>query len=423
MKKGFILLLISVSTLFSQTDFWSHYNLDTPVYQLVNYGDSILIAVRDIDIIKSTDMALSWDTIYTTPYPCSVWTKLKLIERKVENGQIYLIVNQENGYSACTQPLIYISTNSGQDWQELNLPNEYFGDIDITSNGTLVLASDTAYYSTNIGTSWNYLNIPSEGRLGWKIEIDSNDNLFITKYHGTWFQSEFVFKSINFGQTWLEMFHTVYNPNSRLLTLFHTENGEIIASDNVSPKTWYLKGNLIDDFPIYYTSSAVVLNSKFFFASPPCCNNQGIRYSSNFGQNWVSQNTGLTSLECYSIIKDTLGYLYVGTSDGIFKSNSSAYLTSLDLDEGKIENFYLSNCYPNPFNPLTTIEYSVPKRSNVRISVFNLLGEEIDILVNEEKENGNFRIDFDGRDLSSGVYFYKMQAENFVVTMKFVLLK
>jgi hypothetical protein len=157
--------------------------------------------------------------------------------------------------------------------------------------------------------------------------------------------------------------------------------------------------------------------------SPPCCNNQGVNYSSNFGQTWASQNTGLTSLACYSITKDSLGYLYLGTGNGIFKSSSSAYITSIDLDEGKIENFYLSNSYPNPFNPTTTIEYFVPKLANVKISVFNLVGEEIAIIVNEEQAPGKYNIDFNGANLSSGVYFYKMQTEEFISTKKFVLMK
>jgi hypothetical protein len=113
MRKFLILFLLTSSSLLSQSNFWEHYSLDTPVYQLVNYGDSILIAVRDIDIIKSTDMGLSWDTIYTTPYPCSEWTRLDLYKRRIINGQVYLIVRQKNGSSNCTSVPVRISTNSG----------------------------------------------------------------------------------------------------------------------------------------------------------------------------------------------------------------------------------------------------------------------------------------------------------------------
>jgi len=634
MRKFLILFLLTSSSLLSQSDFWTHHSLNTPVYQLVNYADSILMAVRDIDIIKSTDRGLNWDTIYTTPYPCSVWTKLDLFQRRITNGQIYMIIQQRNGSSGCTNVPVCISTNSGQNWQSLNLPNGNFGDIDITSNGTLVLVSDTAYYSTNIGSSWNYLNIPNDGTLKQKIEVDADDNLYVVREHKywyepawIWFRSESLYKSTDFGQSWEFLFNTIYEPNANFMTLFHTENSEIIASQSVpAPKTWYYKENSINVFPLWGITSSVVINSKFFFVSPQCCNNQGVNYSSDFGQTWVSQNAGLTDLGCSSIIKDTLGYLYVGTGNGIFKSKlsqlplfvnpvcefedtrisdttykqitlvnpfnfnlnidslkfqsenffsvgvidsvlvpgnnnsislgfspsqfgeltsrliiyndfiideielsgtspvptlfnfpynnnfgdvqvgdtarttiklSSESLNKIEIDsiymqvnqlffidsidfpinidfqdtvsfnvffvpitqsvlpkqdhiiirsnslndplslvikgrgvnpnavenEDKINNYVLSECYPNPFNPNTTIEYQVPKTSKIKISVYNLVGEEIAIIVNEEQTQGKYKVEFNGVNLSSGVYFYKMQTEEYTSTKKFILLK
>lgn len=324
-----------------------------------------------------------------------------------------------------------ISTNSGQNWNNLSLPNGNFGDIDITSNGTLVFIADTSYYSSNGGISWNYLNIPNEGTLKQKIEVDTDDNLYVVREHKywyepawIWFRSEYLFKSSDFGQNWEYLFNTISEPNANFSTLFHNENNEVIASQSVpSWKTWYYKNNSLNIFPLMLISSAVTLNNKFFFSTESCCGNKGVNYSSNFGQSWSSQNTGLTSLDCFSLTKDSLGYLYLGTANGIFRSTSSAYLTTIDIDEGKFENFYISNSYPNPFNPSTAIEYQVPKTSKVKISVFNLVGEEITVLVNEEKSQGKYKVEFNGANLSSGVYFYKMQAENFTSTKKFVLLK
>ena len=79
--------------------------------------------------------------------------------------------------------------------------------------------------------------------------------------------------------------------------------------------------------------------------------------------------------------------------------------------------------YPNPFNPITTINYSVPKTSNVSLVVYDVIGREIKTLVNGEKLPGNYNVQFNGSDLSSGVYFYVMRAENFIDTKKFILLK
>ncbi|MBK9097731.1 MAG: choice-of-anchor D domain-containing protein [bacterium] len=85
--------------------------------------------------------------------------------------------------------------------------------------------------------------------------------------------------------------------------------------------------------------------------------------------------------------------------------------------------FNLDQNYPNPFNPNTTIKYSIPELSKVKLTLFNLLGEEITTLVNEEKVAGNYSIEFSAASLPSGVYFYRIQAGSFVDTKKMILIK
>lgn len=85
--------------------------------------------------------------------------------------------------------------------------------------------------------------------------------------------------------------------------------------------------------------------------------------------------------------------------------------------------FALYQNYPNPFNPGTLIKYQVPEKSFVLIRVYDLLGAELATLVNEEKSAGSYEITFNAQDLSSGVYFYQIKANNFVSTKKLVLLK
>ena len=79
--------------------------------------------------------------------------------------------------------------------------------------------------------------------------------------------------------------------------------------------------------------------------------------------------------------------------------------------------------YPNPFNPTSTINYSIPKNSFVTLKVFDLLGSEIATLVNNLQPQGNYDIEFDGNQLTSGIYFYRLQAGEFVETKKMVLIK
>ncbi len=99
--------------------------------------------------------------------------------------------------------------------------------------------------------------------------------------------------------------------------------------------------------------------------------------------------------------------------------------SSTSINESNIypQTFQLFQNYPNPFNPTTTINYHIPELSLVKIKVFNVLGNEITTLVNEEKPAGSFEVDFNATSLPSGVYIYRLQASNLVETKKMVLLK
>jgi hypothetical protein len=95
-----------------------------------------------------------------------------------------------------------------------------------------------------------------------------------------------------------------------------------------------------------------------------------------------------------------------------------------NFDENISVNEYgLLQNYPNPFNPSTKITYSIPERGNVTLKVFDLLGGEIAELVNGEIEAGSYEINFDASSMTSGVYFYRIQARGFVQTRKMILLK
>ena len=89
------------------------------------------------------------------------------------------------------------------------------------------------------------------------------------------------------------------------------------------------------------------------------------------------------------------------------------------------QNYFLLQNYPNPFNPATTISYQLPKRSYVTLKVYNILGNELDVLVNKEQPAGSYDIPFiaDKYGLGSGVYFYKITAGEFMKSMKMMVLK
>ncbi|MDR3609708.1 MAG: T9SS type A sorting domain-containing protein [Ignavibacteriaceae bacterium] len=86
-------------------------------------------------------------------------------------------------------------------------------------------------------------------------------------------------------------------------------------------------------------------------------------------------------------------------------------------------SFTLSQNYPNPFNPATSINYSIARKGNVTLKVFDLMGREVAVLVNGEKESGNYQANFDASKLSSGIYFYELRTDGFVQSKKMLLMK
>ena len=99
------------------------------------------------------------------------------------------------------------------------------------------------------------------------------------------------------------------------------------------------------------------------------------------------------------------------------------YSNVVDITISEPTEFTLSQNYPNPFNPSTAIQYSIPESGNVKLKVFNSIGEEVATLVNNYKEAGSYKVTFNANGLSSGIYYYKLSSNGFNQVKKMILLK
>lgn len=123
---------------------------------------------------------------------------------------------------------------------------------------------------------------------------------------------------------------------------------------------------------------------------------------------------------------------YIGNDSYIFKYNLvecriNGVDYSINIEPGEEPNapksFSLSQNYPNPFNPSTTIEFAVPRQTRVKLTVFDVLGREISVLANDVYSAGNYKATFNGSNLPSGVYLYRLETDSYSQTRKFILLK
>ena len=144
-------------------------------------------------------------------------------------------------------------------------------------------------------------------------------------------------------------------------------------------------------------------------------------YSSNSGATWATQYTVTSAGYCISMYNVQLGWAG-GATGQIWRY--IAYPWGIPNDQKQLpESFILSQNYPNPFNPTTTINFALPNANYVKLEVYDILGNEISVLVNDKMNAGNYQVEFDGSKLPSGVYFYKLVAGSFSEAKKMVITK
>lgn len=291
------------------------------------------------------------------------------------------------------------------------------GNVYVTGNSqnSLVSGADNDYatvmYNSSGVQQWvSRYNGPANGQDESRaIAIDDSGNVYVTGQSTDVNGSTPDYATIKYNQLGVEQWVSRY-------TGIQNNSGDganSLAIDNL--------GN------VYVTgSSGSFSGTKADYAT--------VKYNSLGAQQWAERYNGPPGNgtdQAKSIVLDNLGNVYVtgssagsGTSVDFATIKYSQTPTGIDQTVYNLpENYSLLQNYPNPFNPSTNIQYEVSNKQFVTLKVYDVLGKKVATLVNEEKPAGSYQVNWNASNLSSGIYFYKLQAGSFVETKKMILLQ
>jgi len=320
--------------------------------------------------VYETGYRNTWEkrTKHTYQYDSDLNLTLKLItiwkNEHWENTSKYLFTYVNNNL---TKKTLMIWKNS--EWEN----DQKYSYLYANSQGTTILSSDFHY-------KWDGSN--------WKI-------IKRTKYtHNSNLQTTSALLATWNGSEWTDSLRITYTYNS---------NGKITRnlSELWNGTKWVNSSKINSDYDSYGNTTAIYSNCWENNMWVPC--ERQLELTDSFGRKYKFLEQKIYAY--YSLITDI--------SEKNFQKNNY---------------YFLSQNFPNPFNPSTKIRYSIPNikdRSSfsVQLKIYNLLGEEITTLVNEQQSPGNYQVIFNAEGLPSGTYFYQLRAGNFIETKKLLLLK
>jgi hypothetical protein len=330
---------------------------------------------------------------------------------------------------------IYRSVNNGVNWTPGGLLHYKITQIvidgsNIYAGGNSELSSETVFHSTDNGNNWTAIGSSFQNITALAV---SGSSIFAA------YNNDSLYRTTNNGVNWTGVNNgipTLYNINALTIIGNHIFAGGIgvyLSTNNGNNWTSVSTG-LPEAENSYVTRFAtsgtyIFAGLDYVFQGIP----KLIYLSTNYGTTWLNKSQGLDSISTWiPSMLITNNYIFAGTdiSSGQGDFGTSVWRRSYSeiIEIKKISTeipytFSLFQNYPNPFNPSTNIKYQIPKNSFVSLKVFDLLGREVQTLVNEKQSAGIYEATFDGTNLSSGIYFYKIESPDFSKTMKMVLVK
>jgi len=304
---------------------------------------------------------------------------------------------------------VYRSTNSGLNWSLVLAPTELYAMTFITINGNNIYTSTgrNLYRSTDNGSTW--LHTSTDFFL-YSVAV-SGDKLFAGV------EATGIYLSTNNGLNWSQ---TSLN-NRNVLTVKANANYIFAGTDAgvfVSTNT----GTTWAETPLNnrYVSS-LTINAGNIFAGT----DEGVYISKDNGAAWKQKNEGLSGdiLDGPHLAASNNFIFASGVSTSTWKREISEIINIHQVGQSIPSEFKLSQNFPNPFNPSTKINFSLPRTSRVTLTIFDAAGKTTEQLVNQILSGGTYEFLFNASYLPSGVYFYRLQTESFRETKSMVLLK
>ena len=379
-------------------------------------GGTNLFTGGETGLFLTTDNGATWTTCDTTG---------------MTNNNVSALAVSGTNLFAGTDWGVFLSTNSGTNWTPIyaGFPALVAPQISaLAVSGSSLFAGNGSgvFQSFQNGANWTTDTVGMLYKYVYAL-ADSGTNLFAGSNGG-------VYSSVNKGGSW-----TCINSFTMDTMTFNAYTLGVCGTDLVAGG-FGAESNFNGGVFITANDGANWTESNFnspidaiafsgtniFVGTSSGYNDGGVFLSDNNGVSWKAVNAAFFNSDSLDIsaLAVSGSYLFAGTAYGIWRISLSEIITGINNQQSNLPNrFSLSQNYPNPFNPTTIINYSIPKTSLVTIKVYDVLGREVATLVNEEKYAGNYSVQFSGSKLSSGIYFYRIQAGSFVQTKKLLLLK